>query len=1133
MTRNNDRASTAGLPDAEERRLILSELDRNILVEAAAGTGKTTCIIGRMISLLGSGECSHIRHLAAVTFTRKAAAELRSRFQVELERAAGEAQGDRGENLKRALDNIEQAYIGTIHSFCARLLRERPVEAGVDPSFSELDEEADLRLRKEAWERYVAGLTAHDPDDQLGELARLGLGPGDLVEAFIEFADFPDVEEWPLPQEEVPPVDLRRLAENIAGYVSHMRETAPGLPEDYGNDQLIPLFKRLPRVFSHLDDLGKPEPLMHMLEEFEKSPRIVQREWKKGGLYDGDDAKREKERWERFREEVAEPNLRAWREYRYPAVMRFMLRAREVYDRMRRERGALNFCDLLMKAAALLRENPNVRRYFRRRFTHLLVDEFQDTDPIQAEVLLLLTSRDPEEPDWRKCRPRPGSLFLVGDPKQSIYRFRRADIAIYKEVKDIIGGDGVGDGMVVTLSTNFRSAPTVIDWVNRVFEPREGEEPGENMPRFPGEESPQSPAYVPLSSGGRERGPGILQGLFRLQVPGEFSRKEEAIAYEADRIARTIRHHLDMRMSSPGTPRRREGGECGATDPSDFMIITPKTANLAVYARALQEYGIPHRVTGGSALNEVEELRLLHACVRAVVNPDDPVALVAVLRSELFGISDAALYALKKAGGNFCYNAPLPRDLDSREARALHDAWERLARYSRWFSRMPAAAALERMAGDLGLPALACARPGGDVDAGSLAKAVELLRGMQQETFTAAHMSDYLGRLAEAGERYDGVSARPGERPAVRIMNLHKVKGLEAPVVFLADPSGEYEHDIRRHIDRSGGRTTGYMAVYGTESGRRRPRLLAHPPHWEELKERERAFLRAEALRLRYVAATRSGSAVIITQREKGNNHNPWRCFDDYLPPDAALPDPGPQSAPPGDREDLRPGEAEGAGEAAALRLDRAGRMTYDSRGAKEYALVSAGDDLLPASEAAPPEGFPPLHPPREGEHGVEWGEVLHQLLHLAMLEPRADLEGAALALLAENGFGPEHVEGALEIVRSVMGSDIWHRALRGSRRLTEVPFQVLAEAAGVPTLLRGAMDLVFEEEDGWVIVDYKTDLPAGGKVADLVSKYAPQVRLYSSAWEACTGRKVKEAALYFARADLLIEVPLSDESLT
>ncbi len=147
-------------------------------------------------------------------------------------------------------------------------------------------------------------------------------------------------------------------------------------------------------------------------------------------------------------------------------MLRVLNGAVATYDRLRREAGGLNYQDLLLLAARLLRDKPQIRRYFRRRFTHVLVDEFQDTDPVQAEVMLLLTAADPAQTEWRLARPVPGALFVVGDPKQSIYRFRRADIVTYNEVKKIIEQHGE----VVVLRANFRSRKAVIDWVNTTFD---------------------------------------------------------------------------------------------------------------------------------------------------------------------------------------------------------------------------------------------------------------------------------------------------------------------------------------------------------------------------------------------------------------------------------------------------------------------------------------------------------------------------------------------------------------------------------------------------------------------------------------------------------------------------------------
>ena len=1132
-----DTTNTAFLlpPDQEQRELILRELDRNMLVEAAAGTGKTTSMTGRMLALLESGKCADIRRMAAVTFTRKAAAELRGRFQLELERRVKEAAGTGGERLRAALDRVEQCFIGTIHSFCARLLRERPVEAGVGLDFEEIDEDEDSRLLEEAWETFVAELTVSDPAGLLERLIRLGLALADLKAAFADFCRYPDVEEWPVPPAAEEP-DLGTAREELLRYADRLRELVPRLPEEVGNDALIPRIKRLFRFLSHLHDMDRPERLIEALEYFDAKPEIVQKIWIEKGGFSREEAKAEKSTWDDLRDRVARPALRAWREYRYPTVIEVLRKARLVYDNLRQERGLLNFQDLLMKAAALLRDHPEVRRYFQHRFTHLLVDEFQDTDPIQAEVIFLLASSDPEERDWRACAPRPGSLFLVGDPKQSIYRFRRADIATYAEAKRVL--EKLGGGLTVNLHANFRSSPPIISWVNEVFEPGKPslDERGRALLRFPEVEVPESPLYVPLLPGRKEGESGELCGVYRLPLPEECSKNEIVRAYEPDLVARIIRDALDRGMTVPRTRGEVEDGKDRRVQPDDFMIVTRKTHNLGAFARALQRYGIPHRATGGQALNEVEELRLLHLCLRAATRPEDPVALVAALRSELFGISDASLYAYRKAGGLFSFRCDPPAGLDEDVSRAFTEAYARLGRYARWLDRLPPAPAFERIARDLGLFALAAARPGGDTQAGSLAKGIELLRATLSGEWSVAQAVEYIGKLAGGEEKHDGTPALPGTRPEVRVMNLHKVKGLEAPVVFLADPCGEFDHGAKVHIDRSGEKIRGYLAIYHKSENSRRKKLLAHPADWEVLEEKEGAFKRAEELRLRYVAATRCGAAVIISQRKSGNGDNPWCYFERFIPEDRVIPDPGPQEAPAIPAVELPPGEPEAGMAEIRSRLDAAASPTYEVLAAKEYALSATGGpgktetqnvgrssaegSMLSPGHAAPASAPNSL---QNGEHGTEWGEVVHALLQAAMAEPDLDLEKLAATFLEARELEPGLAPGAAALTRSVMASEIWRRALAAEKRLTEVPFQIPWDEGGRLAILRGVIDLAFREADGWVVVDYKTDLLREGELNRAAEKYAPQVLLYAEALKRACGEPVKETLIYFTATGELV----------
>ena len=284
------------------------------------------------------------------------------------------------------------------------------------------------------------------------------------------------------------------------------------MPADEGNDKLMPLYRRFPRQVRHAN-LALAADLYSLLERFAAStPSVVQKNWPGGKAQ----ALAEKAAWEQFAREHAVSYVEAIRAVRYRTILKVLRPAVVVYDRLRRAAGGLNFQDLLLIAARMLREYPTIRRYFRKRFTHLLVDEFQDTDPVQAEVMLLLTADDPNETDWRRCTPESGSLFVVGDPKQSIYRFRRADIVTYSEVKRIIRESG---GLVVSLSANFRSSASLVEWINDSF-----------SRRFPSESTEIAPAHTPFQIGRVDERAGDLAGLYLLSAVGE--RKEEILGGE-------------------------------------------------------------------------------------------------------------------------------------------------------------------------------------------------------------------------------------------------------------------------------------------------------------------------------------------------------------------------------------------------------------------------------------------------------------------------------------------------------------------------------------------------------------------------------------------------------------------------
>ena len=1065
------------LPDQHQRDRIARDLDTCMLVEAAAGTGKTTSMVDRMVALLASGKC-RIENLAAITFTRKAAAEMRERFQVELEKKARDESGEEGKRLARASDNVGQAYIGTIHSFCARLLRERPVEAGVPMSFRELDEDDEARLQREAWEQHCARLYARD-DPALDQLAELGVELADLRSAFSDYVLYPDVDEWPSePELSLPDAD--EIAAHLRRWVEHVKSLPE--PERTGTDKVLNFYADLPRRL-RLSDTDNLMSLADLLGDFDKEDPTTRKTLWPGETQEEKDELREAElhRWESFRRDVVQPFFKALHQHRYQLILEVLEEARQDYERKREESGALNFQDLLLKSARLLREGgEHVRRYFQRRFTHLLVDEFQDTDPVQAEVMMLLTADDPAETDWRKCRPRSGSLFVVGDPKQSIYRFRRADLVTYNEVREIIEQNG---GTLVELSSNFRSTEPVIDWVNGAF-----------GPQFPDERNDYSPAYVELAPG-REVEP-TETSIQVLRCPESIKNQVDIAEYEAGEIARHIRVALDEQRTI--RPPSGEGEE-RPVRPEDFLLITRTKKRMSVYARALQRLGIPNQVTGGTVLNEVSALEQLHLCLSTVARPHNPVALVALLRSELFGVSDPALYAFKEAGGTFDYRTRVPEALSGEHAEQIAEPFGRLQEYSRWLALKPPVAAARKVANDLGLPALAGAAPGGNVEAGSLQKAFELLRSAQVDNWTAADMVDYLGELAESEEQHDGLPALTMEQKPVRIMNLHKAKGLQAPVVFLADPSGKYMGDPDKHIDRSGDVTRGYMKL-SKKINRWRRKPVATPPGWEEAMEEESRFTAAENVRLRYVAATRAAVRLVISRRGKPSDKNPWKPLTPYLQDVPELEESASCEPPEESYRSVSPQEFEEATGEIEAGWQSVAEPTYATAGVKELA-VTGGEEFTGR------------------RYGTRWGRAIHLILESCMGEPDPDLPSISRSAIRSEELPEEMAGEAVEVARSVMESDLWERAQSAEKCLTEVPFRRLEGDDDVPLLTRGVIDLAFREAGGWVIVDYKTDDTEQNAIETLAAHYAGQLDAYQEAWTESTGEQVKERAFFFTHA--------------
>src|SRR5687768_13808645 len=473
------------LADQDARDAIAHALDDTVVVEAAAGTGKTTELVKRILRILSTGR-AQVNNIVAVTFTEKAAGELKLRLREALDRersGATDREEPAGattvkERLDEALASLEEAHVSTIHGFCAELLRERPVEARVDPLFAVLTEGQSVRLFDEAFGAWIQAQLADPPEGIRRALRRSvwsGMnraaredGPIDRVRrAAWELAQWRDFRApWERPPFDRATAITRLLAElhDFAALTAKPSYAKDNLYLDTAPARHLSHEIALHQSFGHVDHDGWEARLV----DLSRDRQFAKARHGRGPGYGGGVSRGAvlaaydslRAALDLFRME-ADADLAA-------ALQQELQGAIERYDELKTRAGALDFLDLLLKARDLVKEDAGVRHGFQRRFTHIFVDEFQDTDPLQAELLLLLAASDPAETDWRRVIPVPGRLFIVGDPKQSIYRFRRADVGIYREVCDRLEQCGA---RVERLTTSFRSVPRLQACVNAAFAP--------------------------------------------------------------------------------------------------------------------------------------------------------------------------------------------------------------------------------------------------------------------------------------------------------------------------------------------------------------------------------------------------------------------------------------------------------------------------------------------------------------------------------------------------------------------------------------------------------------------------------------------------------------------------------------
>jgi ATP-dependent exoDNAse (exonuclease V) beta subunit len=873
--------------DPVARDLIDSALDATLIVEAAAGTGKTTALVGRIVRIIAEGRAD-VGEIVAVTFTEKAAGELKLRLRERLDSARLETapRSPERQRFDAALRQLEEAHIGTIHAFCADLLRERPVEAGIDPLFDVLTEPAAARVFDEAFGRWLQDELAVPSEGVRRALRRSAFGGEDgpvdrLRNAAWELAQWRDfTSPWtrnPFDRE----TEIRALVSQLQDVASITRNPLSR------NDPLFSGTEPIRRVSDEItlqEMFGDDGPLTSAdYDGWEASLVDLSRDRVLASVKQGRGASYS-EGVPRDRVVRALTDLRAkLDQFRMAAdadlaalLQQELAGALERYAQMKARSGALDFLDLLLLARNLVRDNRQVREGFQSRFARIFVDEFQDTDPLQAEILLLLAADDPAETDWRKTRPVPGRLFLVGDPKQSIYRFRRADVGIYRDVCQRMQDCGA---QLLHLTTSFRSVPELQSLVNAAFEPV-----------MTGDDQTLQADYVPLARHRPElpNQPAIVA----LPVPEPYARRYVTGRAIEQSLPGAVGAFVDWIVNeSNWKVTERSGGAPVKVSAKHICLLFRRFVSwendvTRAYVDALEARGIAHVLVGGRAFHEREEVEAIRAALTAIEWPDDELSVFATLRGPFFAIGDEELLEWahrfrrdKETKDGFVrgefhpfrvpavFDDEIPEEIAHLEpiARALR-LLRRLHIQRNYVQRDDSAVdgpTAGRLSGGVSgtLQELLAAtrahvgfalRTGGEQALANVLHITELAR--QYEMSGGISFRGFVEELRVAAETAQASEAPILEEDSdgVRMMTVHKAKGLEFPIVILADMTCRISRpDAGRWIDpggtlcalRLGGWTPADLLLHGYE---------------------EAARDRAEGDRIAYVAATRARDILVV-----------------------------------------------------------------------------------------------------------------------------------------------------------------------------------------------------------------------------------------------------------------------------
>lgn len=1123
--------------DQQARDAIINNLDENFFVEAGAGSGKTASLIHRLLNLTLKGGVE-LSHIAAITFTEAAATELKQRLRVALESVAQNSEFDGPnktydyseyqEQAQKSLEALPGAAIGTLHSFCLGIIRQFPLEAGVPPEVrpvSELMGQSATDPWLSGSERIVNGVVAGDAAciDFVDELVSPGYGEefrealNLLLESGVQPEAIRDALMWldsvwgelgPTrgkaimePTLGLQAGDLKRAQEELEGVIAACTN-----PEDkLLTTVLMPNLEQITQVLEAHPYTDSPLPLPLL-----KNNKRAGSKGNWPGEISVSEARDKNATIVTRLEQIAlAPYIRAT-----TVVRRVLVYLVQYQARKRRQAGQLEFHDMLYIADELV-QIEHVREDLHKQYTHILVDEFQDTDPIQARIVNAIASEGGD--------PVPGSLFTVGDPKQSIYRFRRADIATYLAFRP-----EEDDDKLKKLTTNFRSSPVIIDAINSLFEELftnhqvtlEGAESIPFTPLTPGKTFDGHALFI--SHG--DDNPAELP-----QKPNSSGDSPDYEQVENDDIVAAIR---EVQSGAWSTKDKKLGL-------GDVVILVPSRNVASRVLKELRSRGIDAKTEKTYGLFQATEIGELVAVLRAVADPADRFAQVAAMRSPLLGCSDEELAAYRmwelEHRGTEESEEELEQSMD-KKARFVHNARTSIKTWRREASKLSIGELVKRIIADTKLQQHLASLKWFD--------ALNNVRAFQELAY--AYDEEFGGTPREFVSWVDSETAANSEfsepvldlgRDAVTIMTIHNSKGRQFPIVIVA------------------GMANGKNNIYGSQLFNRETGVAEikfsqdiMTSDYEEVLTIEKGEKANEELRQQYVAMTRAEAGLVVPLgmrlKKDGEPHGgcvgaPYlsaaKAVESFPLTTRAEAFPNADATPMGSEaqsgkgtlyfnsnydkewfEDTNEAVKVAAGHLpriAATRIAHADRQDSHSEGLST-AQMSEGtllrtslfaDSPIESSKIESIGGCP------VDSTGPAFGTAVHEVMEALLAND--DLDSICDTVASTNQLSDKETNSLKDAVRSLSESEVFKRARNAGQKWAELPILGSAEIdEGRTIAIDGVIDLLYVDADGqYVVADYKTD---GSANAEQVASYFGQLYVYSKLLPV----RVKWLELVFAR---------------